>query len=150
MEKEKRLIVDALKKYHDAKFTPGVYEHSIFGKAAMLLEADAVEVVRCKNCMQARAKDHREPTETQRELICQCAKHHYIPALWGARMSVNPDDFCSYGERRMSMKTRNEVIQALKCCLINEGDPCEGCPCYREDGYCIDNVMADALELLED
>ena len=53
-------------------------------------------------------------------------------------------------ERRMSMKTRNEVIQALKCCLINEGDPCEGCPYYREDGYCIDNVMADALELLQE
>lgn len=50
----------------------------------------------------------------------------------------------------MSMKTRNEVIQALKCCLINEGDPCEGCPYYREDGYCIDNVMADALELLQE
>lgn len=50
MEKEKRLIVDALKKYHDAQFTPGVYEHSIFGKAAMLLETDAVEVVRCKDC----------------------------------------------------------------------------------------------------
>lgn len=45
MVNEKRLIVDALKKYHDAKFTPGVYEHSIFGKAAMLLEVDAVEVV---------------------------------------------------------------------------------------------------------
>ena len=45
MANEKRLIVDALKKYHDAQFTPGVYEHSIFGKAAMLLEVDAVEVV---------------------------------------------------------------------------------------------------------
>lgn len=50
MANEKRLIVDSLKKYHDSQFTPGVYEHSIFGKAAMLLEVDAVEVVRCKNC----------------------------------------------------------------------------------------------------
>lgn len=42
MATEKRLIVDALKKYHDAQFTPGVYEHSIFGKAAMLLEVDTM------------------------------------------------------------------------------------------------------------
>lgn len=44
MATEKRMIAEALKKYHDSKFTPGVYEHSIFGKAAMLLESDAVEV----------------------------------------------------------------------------------------------------------
>ena len=53
-------------------------------------------------------------------------------------------------ERRMTMKTRNEVIQALKCCLINEDDACEGnCPYCGEDD-CIDKVMADALDLLED
>lgn len=60
----------------------------------------AVEVVRCKDCRWAREKDHREPTDTPRELICQCFKHHYIPAPWGARMAVSPDDFCSYGERK--------------------------------------------------
>lgn len=53
MANEKRLIIDALKKYHDTQFTPGVYEHSIFGKAAKLLEADAVEV----DDMRALAKD---------------------------------------------------------------------------------------------
>lgn len=42
MANEKRLIVDALKKYHNLLFTPEVYEHSIFGKAALLLEADTV------------------------------------------------------------------------------------------------------------
>ena len=48
------------------------------------------------------------------------------------------------------MKNRNEVIRALKCCVKNEDLPCEGnCPYYREGGYCIDNVMADALELLQ-
>ena len=60
------------------------------------------EVVRCKKCMWARPKDHREPTDTPRELICQCPKHHYIPAPWHARMAVKPDDFCSYGEIRES------------------------------------------------
>ena len=62
--------------------------------------ADAVEVVRCKDCMWSRPKDNREPTDTPRELICQCFKHHHIPAPWGARMAVNTDDFCSYGERK--------------------------------------------------
>lgn len=61
---------------------------------------DAVEVVRCKDCRWARTKDHREPTDTPRDLICQCFMHHYIPAPWGARMAVSPDDFCSYGERK--------------------------------------------------
>ena len=44
MQTERKLIIQALKMYHDAFFTPGVYEHSIFGKAALLLEEDAVEV----------------------------------------------------------------------------------------------------------
>ena len=48
------------------------------------------------------------------------------------------------------MKNRDEVIQALKCCLINEDDTCEGnCPYCGEDG-CVDKVMTDALVLLED
>ena len=48
------------------------------------------------------------------------------------------------------MKTRDEVVQALKCCVVKEDDPCEGnCPYTGEDG-CVDRVMADALELLED
>ena len=61
---------------------------------------DAVEVVRCKDCRWARQKDIREPVETPRELICECFLHHHIPAPWGARLAVNPDDFCSYGERK--------------------------------------------------
>ena len=61
---------------------------------------DAVEVVRCKDCRWARQKDIREPVETPRELICECFLHHHIPAPWGARLAVNPDDFCPYGERR--------------------------------------------------
>lgn len=68
--------------------------------ADYLLDNDVVPVVRCKECMWARPKDHREPTDTLRELICQCAHHQPIPAPWGARMAVKPDDFCSYGERR--------------------------------------------------
>lgn len=48
---EKQIIIQALKMHHDSQFTPGVYEHSVFGKAALLLEStvDAVEVVRCSS-----------------------------------------------------------------------------------------------------
>lgn len=38
MLSEKQKIIRTLKQYHDARFTPGVYEHSIFGKAARFLE----------------------------------------------------------------------------------------------------------------
>lgn len=64
-------------------------------------EVDAVEVVRCKDCRWARPQDHREPTDTQKQMIiCQCFMNHHIPAPWGARLAVNPEHFCSYGERR--------------------------------------------------
>ena len=47
------------------------------------------------------------------------------------------------------MKNRDEVIKALKCCRVNEDDPCEGnCP-YSGEEDCIGKVMDDALELLE-
>ena len=61
---------------------------------------DAVEVVRCKDCRWARPQDHREPVCTPADaLICQCFMHHHIPEPWGARLAVNPNGFCSYGER---------------------------------------------------
>ena len=84
MATEKRLIAEALKKYHDGKFTPGVYEHSIFGKAAMLLEADAVEVVRRKDC------NHRADK-------LDCGNYLCNRKMIGM---VRSNDFCSFGERR--------------------------------------------------
>lgn len=44
MDEAKQRVIDSLKLYHDTSFTPGVYEHSIFGRAALLLEVDAVPV----------------------------------------------------------------------------------------------------------
>ncbi len=34
-------LIRCLKKYHDANFTPGIYEHSAFGRAALMLEQTA-------------------------------------------------------------------------------------------------------------
>lgn len=46
--------------------------------------------------------------------------------------------------------TREEVIKALDGCVHDRRTPCKdkGCP-YFEDGDCTMNVMADALQLLE-
>lgn len=47
------------------------------------------------------------------------------------------------------MKTRDEVIAGLRCCVKNEDAPCEdNCP-YNGESSCVRKVMADALELLE-
>ena len=79
IDADRRTIATALKIIHDADFTPGVYEHSVYGKAALLLEKDAVEVVRCR----------------------ECKYHNKSPCPM--RLSFNwteDNDFCSYGERK--------------------------------------------------
>ena len=46
-------LIDALKRYHDMSFTPGIYEHSIFGQAAILLEKS---LITCKDCVYYKEK----------------------------------------------------------------------------------------------
>lgn len=79
IDADRRTIATALKMIHDADFTPGVYEHSVYGKAALLLEKDAVEVVRCREC-----KYHNKPPCPMR-----------LSFNW-----TEDNDFCSYGERK--------------------------------------------------
>ena len=73
MVSERKLIIQALKMHHDAFFTPGVYEHSIFGKAALLLEKNPPEVkhgrwikdgevVVCSECGEEHAWDEYRAT----------------------------------------------------------------------------------------
>ena len=79
IDADRRTIATALKMIHDADFTPGVYEHSVYGKAALLLEKDAVAVVRCREC-----KYHNKPPCPMR-----------LSFNW-----TEDNDFCSYGERK--------------------------------------------------
>lgn len=79
IDADRRTIATALKMIHDADFTPGVYGHSVYGKAALLLEKDAVEVVRCREC-----KYHNKPPCPMR-----------LSFNW-----TEDNDFCSYGERK--------------------------------------------------
>lgn len=64
-------------------FTPGVYEHSIFGKAALMLE-NSVEVVMCKNCTNW---VRNVGVSDSPNGICF---YHDI--------CTNGEDYCSYGE----------------------------------------------------
>lgn len=41
---ERARLAGQLKHYHDLEFTKGVYEHSIFGQAGLLLEKNMVEI----------------------------------------------------------------------------------------------------------
>ena len=84
IDADRRAIATALKMIHDADFTPGVYEHSVYGKAALLLEKDAVEVVRCRECK------HCDPENY----------HCDHPMGTAAPLKRKPDGFCSYGERK--------------------------------------------------
>ena len=105
MEQNRRLVdldervdlIRCLKEYHDANFTPGTYVHSIFGKAALLLEktADAVEVVRCKDCKHHQWK--QEPCHGR--VVHSCNK---------LGIEVTRDFYCSYGERRNNGKKEME------------------------------------------
>lgn len=91
-ESERTNLIRCLKTLHDIDFTPGVYEHSVIGRAALLLEetADAVEVCRCKDCK------HWLHVE-QGFGDCTNPRFH----LTGhADPTMNADNFCSCGERR--------------------------------------------------
>lgn len=96
MKTERKQIVQALKMHHDAFFTPGVYEHSIFGKAALLLEEpeDTTEVVRCAEC--------KYSFQTEDGMV-RCSFHSERNDFDDRGSSYNvwmePTDFCSYGER---------------------------------------------------
>lgn len=72
----------------------GVYEHSVFGKASLLLEStvDAVEVVRCRDCKhwnELKGKDSGKPVG-----YGDCRNGCGINGI------AYEDSFCSYGERR--------------------------------------------------
>lgn len=76
---QRKMLADALKRYHDCAFTPGVYEHSIVGQAALILE-QFVEVVRCEDCKHWH--------------------HSGYCKLIGMDHYRSSYDFCSKGERR--------------------------------------------------
>ena len=84
---EKKRLSERLKQYHDWNFTPGKYEHSIFGLAALLLDVDSAPVVRCKDC------------DNYHEFISGFRCVHFNGGD-GRAYQTGPNDFCSYGKRR--------------------------------------------------
>ena len=80
MTNEKQQLIKLLREYHDTCFTPGIYEHSIFGKAAMLLENGAIY---CKDCRYS----------SEQRVVLRCNNPYGL-----ARPA--PDAFCAYAERK--------------------------------------------------
>ena len=57
---------------------------------------DAVEVVRCKDCYYCAT----EKSFGKEYLYCDAFPYHAEGDLIGVSLEVNPDHFCSWGERR--------------------------------------------------
>lgn len=47
------------------------------------------------------------------------------------------------------MKNREKVIKALRCCVMDEEDPCDGACPYAGETDCVYAAMTDALAVLE-
>lgn len=45
--------------------------------------------------------------------------------------------------------TDNEIMKGLECCSFkHKGQPCEGCPFYDVAQMCMENLMGQALDLI--
>lgn len=62
----------------------------VYKKLRELPTADVVEVVRCKDCKHWNCASNRTE-HMECDIFCGC---------YGRGYATNPDDFCSYGERR--------------------------------------------------
>lgn len=69
-----------------------------------LPSADAIEVVRCKDCK------YLKPYTSQygSGQFCEC------PCSFGGQGIKKPDDYCSYGERRDDKEYNNSILNARK------------------------------------
>jgi hypothetical protein len=79
-----KLLIEALKQYHDSKFTPKVYEHSIFGVAALTIEKFAKDTNVLTNADHIRVM-------TDEELAKFICKHTdcgvcKFDSLWGCKL----------------------------------------------------------------
>jgi hypothetical protein len=83
----KKFIVDGLNN-PDLKKAFGHDAIEILAEIEYAPTVDAVEVVRCKDCKHFVQSEPYDP--------CECMKW---TVKWGVAY-VNPDDFCSYGERK--------------------------------------------------
>ena len=91
-------LIDAEKAYEEVVDLSGQAStksaYAAFWKAGKIIKklptVDAVEVVRCKDCMYYDAKIHR----------CDHPNLNYDVECYDQWIDTEPDDFCSYGERR--------------------------------------------------
>lgn len=85
------------------------YEQTILKLS--LNKADAVEVVRCKDCK------HLDKGENDSESWCECTR------IFGTYFDVSEDDFCRYGERVGSMPSAQpDLARDIATIIENEKD----------------------------
>lgn len=70
--------------------------HEAFRAVCALQTIDAVEIVRCKDCIYSRERNSYEE-EYLVEGVVICTNNDVHDDAWGAMYG---DDFCSYGERK--------------------------------------------------
>ena len=98
-ESERTNLIRCLKTLHDIDFTPGVYEHSVIGRAALFLEesVNAVEVVRCKDCKN-RCDEGSCPMYYVEEI--EWDDDGYTEVDFVPHDLTHDEGFCDRGERR--------------------------------------------------
>lgn len=106
MSNNKQQLIDSLKRYHDMFYTPGKYEHSVVGQAALMLE-QIVELVRCIDCK------HRDF-----EGFC---KAYSDEGVW-----VHPNHSCLNGERKENghSKGLNSLFGVFPDAIMNCNQEC--------------------------
>ena len=80
-EAERPMIPDSNSDYYIG------YNNGLLMAQAIVLNRDVVEVVRCKDCKHYK----QNPWSKEENMMCMC---------WCDWLATDPDDFCSYGERR--------------------------------------------------
>ena len=95
MANEKRLIdanalMDYINKNHSYSGLPMAAHILTMELLTYAPAVDAVEVVRCKDCKRC----YEQRTKKNKQLMRFCMRNE------GAEFQVNPNDFCSYGERK--------------------------------------------------
>lgn len=83
---EREALIDRFDYYRDCFATEHDYDLAVATVEGTAIEDNVVEVVRCEKCV------HFRITETPTGTIMGCMRLGFSPC--------NPDDYCSYGERK--------------------------------------------------
>lgn len=98
---DKRLIdANALRKgLREAAMESDVSLRDVLTTIDLFPTIDAVEVVRCRECVHYKHKDAMTPGDNRMRCDHPCLD--YDIECYDQWLDVEPDDYCKYGERKM-------------------------------------------------